>query len=321
MFRRCGLSFLHLGIEDSALAFFHSRQCGKFLFSVQNIRQHFTLHSFPAFVQNLFALGSKFLTGAFGGKHRFQITIRFADRHQRPGNDEFQDIPLSCGQGIQIGLQHTSGRQDSMVVCDLILIDCAPRPRNSGIRCICGNADKFFQLIRKSCQHFLIVIGDIAAISSRISGKFLLIKALHIIQRLLCAVPQQTVCVTLERCQVVEQGRVFGLFLAGHFLNRGNHLLPALRKQIFSRIFFRNAAAGCRTSAGQFQFYGVELLRHKGGDCSLPNHCHSQNRGHNTAYRQRLTVQARKKPGSVDADHPIGTFPAECSLIQGIVFS
>ena len=195
MLWRCGLSFLHLGIEDGALAFFHSRQCGKFLFSVQNIRQHFTLHSFPAFVQNLFTLGSEFLTGAFGGEHRFQITVRFADRHQRPGDDEFQNIPLPCGQGIQISLQHTPGRQDSVVICDLIPVDRAPCPRDSGIRCICGNAEKFFQFIRKSCQHFLIVIGDIAAISARISGKFLLIKALHIIQRLLCAVPQQTVCV------------------------------------------------------------------------------------------------------------------------------
>ena len=207
------------------------------------------------------------------------------------------------------------------MVCDLIPVDCAPRPGNSEIRCICGNAEKFFQFIRKSCQHFLIVIGDIAAISARISGKFLLIKALHIVQCLLCAVPQQTVCISLERCQVIEQGRVFGLFLAGHFLNRGNHLLSALRKQIFSRIFFRNAAAGCCASAGQFQFYGVELLRHKGGDCSLPNYCHSQNRGHNTPNSKRLTVQTRKKPGTVNADHPVGTFPAKCSLIQGIIFS
>ena len=37
--------------------------------------------------------------------------------------------------------------------------------------------------------------------------------------------------------------------------------------------------------------------------------------------RQRLTVQARKKPGRIDSDHPVGTFPAKCSLIQGIVFS
>ena len=276
------MAFLQLGIEDGALAFFHSRQCGKFLFSVQNICQHFTLHSFPAFVQNLFALGSKFLASAFGGEHCFQIAVGFADRHQCPGNDELQNVPLAFRKGIQISLQHTSGRQDSVMVCDLIPVDCAPCPGNSGIRCIFGNVEKFFQLIRKFCQHFLIVIGDIAAISSRISGKFLLIKALHIIQRLLCAVPQQTVCVTLECGQVVEQRWILGLFLAGHFLDCGNHLLSALRKQILSRIFFRNAAAGCRASAGQFQFYGVELLRHKGGDCSFPNHCHSQHRGHNT---------------------------------------
>ena len=37
--------------------------------------------------------------------------------------------------------------------------------------------------------------------------------------------------------------------------------------------------------------------------------------------RQRLTVQARKKPGCIDADHPVGAFPAECCVVQRIVFS
>ena len=36
---------------------------------------------------------------------------------------------------------------------------------------------------------------------------------------------------------------------------------------------------------------------------------------------KRLTVQARKKPGRIDADHPVGTFPAECCIVQRIVFS
>ena len=68
--------------------------------------------------------------------------------------------------------------------------------------------------------------------------------------------------------------------------------------------------AGCRAATGQFQIHRVEFLRHKGGNGGFPHHRHGKHRGHNTPHRQRLTVQARKKPGRVDADHPVGAFPA-----------
>ena len=98
-------------------------------------------------------------------------------------------------------------------------------------------------------QHFLVIVGDIAAISSGISGKFLLIQALHIVQRLLCAVPQQAVCIPLKGGQVVQRRRILRLFLAGDALDRCHHLLSTGFQQVFSNVFFRNAAAGCRASA------------------------------------------------------------------------
>ena len=141
------------------------------------------------------------------------------------------------------------------------------------------------------------------------------IKRLHIVQRLLRTVSQQAVGIALERGEVIKRRRIFGLFLARDFLDRGHHLLSAPRKQLFSCRFFRNAAAGCHKTAGQFQSHRVEFFRHKGGNGGFALHRHGECRGHYSAHRQRPTIQAGKKPGTVDADHPIGTFPAECSLI------
>ena len=217
-------------------------------------------------------------------------------------------------------MQHTAGGQDGVVVGDFFPADGAPCPGHRLVHVLRGNVEKTFQFLGQLLQHLLVIIGDIAAISPGISGKFLLIKALYIVQSLLCAVPQQTVCVPLKGGQVVQRRRILGFFLAGDVLDRCHHLLSTGFQQVFGNGFFRNAAAGCRAAAGQFQFYGVELLRHKGGNGSFPHHRHSQHRGHNTPDRQRLTVQTRKKPGSIDTDHPIGTFPAKCSLIQGIIF-
>jgi len=207
------------------------------------------------------------------------------------------------------------------VVGDFFPVDGAPCPGHSLVHIFRGNVEKSFQRLGQFLQHFLVIVGDIAAISSGISGKFLLIKALHIVQRLLCAVPQQAVGIPLKGGQVVQRRRTLGLFLAGDALDRCYHLLSAGFQQVFCNGFFGNAAAGCRAATGQFQIHRVEFLRHKGSNGGIPHHRHGKHRGHNTPHRQRLTVQARKKPGRIDADHPVGAFPAECCIVQRIVFS
>ena len=65
----------------------------------------------------------------------------------------------------------------------------------------------------------------------------------RIVQGLLCCKAQQAVGIPLERSEVIERRWIFGLFLARDFLDRGHHLLSALRKQLFRVRFFRNAAA------------------------------------------------------------------------------
>ena len=321
MLRRRGLPLFQFCIEDAALVFCRIGQGGEFLFSVQDVGKHLAFHRFPAFLQNLLALGGKFLPCTFGGQQGLQIPEGLAHRHQRPGDNELQNVLLALGQSLQIGLQHTAGGQDGVVVGDFFPVDGAPCPGHRLVHVLRGNAEKNFQFLGQLLQHLLVIVGDIAAISSGISGKFLLIQALHIVQRLLCAVSQQAVGISLKGGQIVQRRRIFGFFLAGDALDRCYHLLSAGFQQVFGNGFFGNAAAGCRAAAGQFQIHRVELLRHKGGNGGFPHHRHGKHRGHNTPHRQRLTVQARKKPGRIDTDHPVGTFPAECCVVQRIVFS
>ena len=196
--RRRGSPLLQFGVENATLVFRCIGQGSEFLFPVQDVCQHLALHCFPAFLQNLLAFGGKFLPGALGGQQSFQIPEGLADRHQRPGDDELQDVLLPLGQCVQIGLQHTASGQNGVVVGDFFPVDGAPCPGHSLVHIFRGNVEKTFQLLGQFLQHFLVIVGDIAAISSGISGKFLLIQALHIVQRLLCAVPQQAVGISLK---------------------------------------------------------------------------------------------------------------------------
>ena len=104
MLRWGRLPIFQFCIEDAALIFCDIGQGCEFLLLFQNVRQRLALHRFPAFLQNLLALGGKFLPGAFGGQQVLQITEGLAYRHQRPGNDELQDVLLALGQCVQISL-------------------------------------------------------------------------------------------------------------------------------------------------------------------------------------------------------------------------
>jgi len=171
---------------------------------------------------------------------------------------------------------------------------------------------------RKGCRH---ILRQKPAVCAGVGDEPFFVKTLGIIQRLLRRKSQQTVCVPLQCGKVIELRRAFGFLLAFHLLHRGTPLLSAFGKQQFGILFLSKPFAGCRAPAGQFQIHRVEFLRHKGGNGSFPHYRHGKHRGHNTPHRQRLTVQTRKKPGRIDADHPVGTFPAECCVVQRIVFS
>ena len=171
---------------------------------------------------------------------------------------------------------------------------------------------------RQGCRH---ILRQKSAVRAGVGDEPLFVKTLGIIQGLLCRKPQQTVCIPLQCGKVVELRRTFGLFLAFHLLHCDTSLLSAFGKQQFGIRFLDKPLAGCGAAVCKGQGNRVEFLWREGGNGSFPNHRHGKHRGHNTPYRQGLVVQARKKPGRIDADHPVGTFPAECCVVQRIVFS
>jgi len=171
---------------------------------------------------------------------------------------------------------------------------------------------------RKGCCH---ILRQKAAVRAGVGDEPFFVKTLGIIQGLLCRKSQQTVGIPLQCGKVIELRRAFGFLLAFHLLHRNTLLLSAFGKQQFGICFLCKPLAGCGAAVRKGQGNRVEFLRHKGGDGGFPHHRHGKHRGHNTPYRQRLTVQARKKPGCIDTDHPVGTFPAECCIVQRVVFS
>ena len=142
---------------------------------------------------------------------------------------------------------------------------------------------------RQGCCH---VFRQKAAVCSGISDEFLFVKALRIVQGLLCSKPQQTVGIPLERRQIIELRRLFVFFFAFYFLHHRADLLSAVGKQSFRILFLRESLAGRCAVALKCQRNCVKLLR---GECSnscFSLHGHRQCRGHNTPNRQRPTIQA-----------------------------
>ena len=146
---------------------------------------------------------------------------------------------------------------------------------------------------RKGCRH---ILRQKAAVRAGVGDESFFVKALGIIQGLLCRKSQQTVCIPLQCSKVIELRRAFGFFLAFHLLHRDTLLLSAFGKQQFGIRFLGKPFAGCGAAVRKGQGNRVEFLRHKGGNGGFPNHRHGKYWGHNTPHRQRLTVQARKKP-------------------------
>ena len=171
---------------------------------------------------------------------------------------------------------------------------------------------------RKGCRH---ILRQKSAVCAGVGDEPFFVKTLGIIQGLLRRKSQQTVCIPLQCGKVIELRRAFGLFLAFRLLHRNTPLLSAFGKQQFGIRFLGKPLAGCGAAVCKGQGNRVEFLRHKGSDGSFPHHRHGKHRGHNSSHCQGLVVQTRKKPGRIDADHPVGTFPAECCAVQRIVFS
>ena len=85
---------------------------------------------------------------------------------------------------------------NGVVIRDLLPIDDLLRMnRNTHI---CSNAGFHLNSLNKSRQHTGHVLGEIAAIGSRIRHQLFLIEGLGVIQRLLCSEAQHSVGISLQ---------------------------------------------------------------------------------------------------------------------------
>lgn len=68
------------------------------------------------------------------------------------------------------------------MVGDFFPIDGAPCPGNIGIICVTDcNSNEVLQFFGKLFQHFLVIVCNVTAVGSGISGEFSLIEVLQII--------------------------------------------------------------------------------------------------------------------------------------------
>ena len=303
---------------NAALALLlHIGQNSRFFLLAQQFAQHFPLHGSPSIGQHQLAFCGEFLSGADGGERSFCIAVRFAHSAEQPCGNQPQDIPLPGREGGKICVCHAFRRQQRMVVGDFAAID--DLLHMDGNRLLHGKRPaRVRHQSRKGSRH---ILRQKPAVRAGVGDKPLFVKALGIIQGLLCRKSQQTVGIPLQCSKVIELRRAFGFLLAFHLLHRDTPLLSAFGKQQFGIRFLGKPLAGCGAAVRKGQGNRVEFLRHKGGNGGFPHHRHSKHRGHNTPHRQRLTIQTRKKPGRIDADHPVGTFPAQSCVVQRIVFS
>ena len=318
MLRRGRLPLFQFGTGNAASALLlHIRQNSRFFLLAQQLAQHFSLHRFPSLGQHNFAFSGKFFACADGSQGGFCIAVRLTHGTEQPCGNQPQDIPLPGRKGGKVCVPHTFRGQQRMMVGDLAAVD--DLLHMDGKRLFHGKRlTRVRHQPRQGCRH---VLRQKATIRSGIGDEPFFVKTLGIIQGLLRRKSQQTVCIPLQCGKVIELRWAFGLFLAFHLLHRGTPLLSAFGKQQFGIRFLGKPLAECSAAVRKSQGNRVEFLRHKGGNGGFPHHGHSEHRGHNTPHRQRLTVQTRKKPGRIDADHPVGTFPAECCIVQRIVFS
>lgn len=148
------------------------------------------------------------------------------------------------------------------------------------------------RLCHQSRQGYRHIFGQKAAVGSGISNEFLFIQTLRVVQCLLRRISQQAVGISLQGGQVIQQWRIFDFPLAFHFLHSNACLLSAGRKQSIGIVFLCKTLAGCRTTPVQSQSNRIKFFGNEGRNRSFAHDRHCQRGRHDSANRQRLTVQA-----------------------------
>ena len=200
MLGRRGLPLFQFSTSNTAPALLlHIRQDGSFFLLAQQIAQHFMLDTFPAFVQNHLAFCRKFLPGTNSGQRCFCIAVRFSYGAEQTRYNQPQDVQLPGGQSRKVSLHHTFRRQQRVVVADFAVVDhLSCMGRHSFIHIKSFHSSRYQP--RQRCRH---IFRQKTAVCSGIGDELLFIKALSIVQGLLCSKAQQAVSISLEHGEVV----------------------------------------------------------------------------------------------------------------------
>ena len=231
------MPLFQFGTGNAALALLlHIRQNCRFFLLAKQFAQHFPLHGFPSFGQHHLALCGELLPGTDGGERGFCIAVRFTYGAEQPCGNQPQDIPLPGREGGKVCVCHAFRGQQCMVVGDFAAVD--DLLHMDGKRFLHGKRlSHIRRQPRKGCRH---ILRQKAAVRAGVGDEPFFVKALGIIQGLLCRKSQQTVCIPLQCGKVIELRRAFGFLLAFHLLYRDTPLLSAVGKQFSASTFWAN---------------------------------------------------------------------------------
>ena len=258
----------------------------------------------PAEYKDGFAFGGEAVTGTFHCNDRFCIAVCFTDGTEQALCCQLQHFAFTKGQRHQIRFSCADGGDDGvvvghfLVVAHLFCVDSRGRyhTADSGGR------------RNKAADAVLHILGQKAAVCTGVGTKLLFIEGLEIIKGLLGGVAQDTVCITLERGQIIECWGFFCLFLALHRFHGCRFPFAGVGNAVCG---FSVLHSVCRGDKAAIKLYRVERFRDKCGNIRFPLYQQRQRWGHDAPDVQGAPISKGEVPCSVDTHQPVGLCTAE----------
>ena len=153
------------------------------------------------------------------------------------------------------------------------------------------------------------IIGEITAVGSWVGAELLFIKALHIIEGLLCGVAELSVGISLECSQVVEGSSLFCFLFArnGFYCDR---LIILGDNRFCFGLLFEFLAHGDKSA--KVQLCGVKRFGLERFNFSFSLNEQSESGRNHTPDIQGAVVQHGEQTGRIDADEPVRPLTTAC---------
>ena len=185
----------------------------------------------PAGIQDRLAFPDEILLPAADFHGGFGIAVIFRSRAEEPDGYQLQDGRFSLGETTDVAPGHGLRRDDGMVVADFAVVKDRRRADRVCPKGIAGIFELPGNRAGQCRQHVPHILRQVSAVRPGISDQFLLIQVLGIIQGLLGRESQDPVGVALQARQIVEERRLFKLFLRFHAFYHGLPLRSALKQE------------------------------------------------------------------------------------------